>query len=702
MPFALGLTVGARRARRRAAPAPGPHRRPDRGHGGGEPGRQRLPRHRVRRLGLGRARAASGDGSPCWRRRRWRPCSPSPCCTRRAGRSRSAGRRSSARWPSARWPSCCVPPQHHLVRTAAVMYGLAAILAFVVPTPLGANLTRLGMYAAAPVLLALVSLRRSLLVVALVGLWFWQWSPAFDAIVRSGRDLSTQRDYYVPLMRYLGSVGAADDRTEVVPTARHWEAAYVAAAFPIARGLGAPARHPLQPPLLRARAHGGRVPRLAAGRGRRPRGAARRAARRRRQAGGGAAGRRASRSSARCGRTRTGGCGRSSTRPVWSTARPRVVGIDAETIDLDVTGPGDVTRAGARLGVLAHRPGRVRRGDRRRLDRAAQPAARAAEAVPRRLPPREGRRRPLRDALTPASRQAVWRSGASMRTRSMRPWPRSTTWNPRLAPSSRSSDPAVARVHHDARDAAAWARATTSRPSAEGDAACRRHGAATATSSSAPPWPASGRLAAEVDAGEPDQLAVVDGRRGGSPGPSAASRRTRAADGRAAWSALRPNQRVSARRSSQNRATAPSRLGWPGAATTNGRSMPMQRSCRGDVTGLFRPCERRARRSSGDDDRGADRRERSTGTGRRRWPGAGSRRTGGCRARPRSCSRCRRCGGSGWRGSRSRRSPSSGSGSSAAGTPGRSTPSTSPSGCTPRARPAPRCRTCCPRRGTSG
>jgi len=129
-----------------------------------------------------------------------------------------------------------VPPQHHLVRTTAVLYGVAAIAAFVIPTPLGANLTRLGMYAAAPVLLALVSVRRTVLVGALVGLWFWQWSPAFDAIARSERDLSTQRDYYVPLMRYLGSVGAADDRTEVVPTARHWEAAYVAAAFPIARG----------------------------------------------------------------------------------------------------------------------------------------------------------------------------------------------------------------------------------------------------------------------------------------------------------------------------------------------------------------------------------------------------------------------------------------------------------------------------------
>jgi hypothetical protein len=129
-----------------------------------------------------------------------------------------------------------VPPVQRLVRATAAVYALAAVVAFVVPTPLGANLTRFGMYAAGPTLLALVPPRRLLLAVAVPALLFWQWSPAFDAIFRSGRDLSTQRDYYAPLLGYLGRVGASDERTEVVPTARHWEAAYVAAAFPIARG----------------------------------------------------------------------------------------------------------------------------------------------------------------------------------------------------------------------------------------------------------------------------------------------------------------------------------------------------------------------------------------------------------------------------------------------------------------------------------
>jgi hypothetical protein len=129
-----------------------------------------------------------------------------------------------------------VPPAQRLVRATAVVYALAAVVVFVVPSPVGANITRLGMYAAAPVVLAVGTMRRSLLVAALVGLWCWQWTPAFDAIARSGDDASTERSYYVPLLRFLDGVGAEHGRTEVVPTARHWETAHVAAEFPIARG----------------------------------------------------------------------------------------------------------------------------------------------------------------------------------------------------------------------------------------------------------------------------------------------------------------------------------------------------------------------------------------------------------------------------------------------------------------------------------
>ena len=146
------------------------------------------------------------------------------------------------RWPAllltlgtVAWVLVFVPVQQRLIRAAAVLYAIAAVIAFVVPTPLGANLNRFGMYAAGPALLAVMPMRRML---ALVIPWllFWQWSPALDAMLRAGRDPSTQEDYYRPLIGYLSSVGAETGRLEIVPTGRHWEAGYVASRFPIARG----------------------------------------------------------------------------------------------------------------------------------------------------------------------------------------------------------------------------------------------------------------------------------------------------------------------------------------------------------------------------------------------------------------------------------------------------------------------------------
>ena len=51
------------------------------------------------------------------------------------------------------WVSSCRVEQR-LIRATAVLYTLAATVAFIVPTPLGANLNRFGMYAAGPALLA--------------------------------------------------------------------------------------------------------------------------------------------------------------------------------------------------------------------------------------------------------------------------------------------------------------------------------------------------------------------------------------------------------------------------------------------------------------------------------------------------------------------------------------------------------------------
>lgn len=127
-----------------------------------------------------------------------------------------------------------VPHEHRVVRCAALLYAIGSVLVFAVPNPLGANITRLGMYAAAPVLLALAPLGRVIVLVPML-LW-WQWSPAIDAIVRAGQDPSTEEAYYRPLLGFLAANDAETARVEVIPTRRHWETVYVALEFPIARG----------------------------------------------------------------------------------------------------------------------------------------------------------------------------------------------------------------------------------------------------------------------------------------------------------------------------------------------------------------------------------------------------------------------------------------------------------------------------------
>jgi hypothetical protein len=136
---------------------------------------------------------------------------------------------------------CCLlwhvaPSEARPVRVGALLYGAASVLAFGVPNPLGGNLSRLGMFAAGPVLVAVAPIRhRALLWLASPLLLWWQWSPAVDAIVRAGADASSDRAYHQPLMDFVAGAGVTA-RVEVVPTRRHWETYYVARELTLARG----------------------------------------------------------------------------------------------------------------------------------------------------------------------------------------------------------------------------------------------------------------------------------------------------------------------------------------------------------------------------------------------------------------------------------------------------------------------------------
>ena len=123
------------------------------------------------------------------------------------------------------------------LRWGAAFYGCAAVTAFVVPSALGGNISRLGQFVAGPLLAcALLPRRRLALIAVAVPLLIWQAYPAIDGIAYARTDPSIHESYYTPLLNYLGARDHTIGRVEIPSTYRHWEAAYVAPHVLLARG----------------------------------------------------------------------------------------------------------------------------------------------------------------------------------------------------------------------------------------------------------------------------------------------------------------------------------------------------------------------------------------------------------------------------------------------------------------------------------
>jgi hypothetical protein len=123
------------------------------------------------------------------------------------------------------------------VAVGGVLYGVLAVAVFVIPTPLGANICRLGQAAAAPLLICAPRRPGRVITAALLGaLLWWQWSPAFDAMFRAGKDPSAVASYYKPLLGFLHSRPGGPLRIEVPVTVHHWEVVYLAPSVGLARG----------------------------------------------------------------------------------------------------------------------------------------------------------------------------------------------------------------------------------------------------------------------------------------------------------------------------------------------------------------------------------------------------------------------------------------------------------------------------------
>jgi len=135
-----------------------------------------------------------------------------------------------------------VPPRERALRIGVGLYLVAFAVSFVLPTAVGGNIERLGETVGFPLALCVLWMVRHRLMAALgVGvlailLFVIEWGPALPAFAANHADPSVHLSYFQPMLDYLSGHDTALSRVEVVPTADHWEAAYAAPLFPLARG----------------------------------------------------------------------------------------------------------------------------------------------------------------------------------------------------------------------------------------------------------------------------------------------------------------------------------------------------------------------------------------------------------------------------------------------------------------------------------
>ncbi len=140
---------------------------------------------------------------------------------------------------------CCglllwlLPKRERELRTAALLYLAAGLLAYIVATPMGGNASRLGVAFAGPLLLCAVlsaGVRRRIVVAAIVPLVVWQWWAPVRETIKGAVDPSGQAAYFAPLLNFIDARAEAAVRVEVPFTRLHWESDYVASHVPLARG----------------------------------------------------------------------------------------------------------------------------------------------------------------------------------------------------------------------------------------------------------------------------------------------------------------------------------------------------------------------------------------------------------------------------------------------------------------------------------
>jgi hypothetical protein len=145
-------------------------------------------------------------------------------------------------------------PEQRLMRTGALLYAIALVAAYLIPTAVGGNVDRLGALMAGPIAAVCALSARSppggtggagrWRVWALIAfaplLIYWQCNAPIGNYLSAASDPAAHASFYNPLLGELRLLGVGDSprpaRIEVVPTRDHAEARWVAPHVMLARG----------------------------------------------------------------------------------------------------------------------------------------------------------------------------------------------------------------------------------------------------------------------------------------------------------------------------------------------------------------------------------------------------------------------------------------------------------------------------------
>jgi hypothetical protein len=134
-----------------------------------------------------------------------------------------------------------LPREQVRLRAGVAVYAVATLALYVIPTPIGSNIARMGTFAALP-LVALVcwGRRPRLLALVFLPLLYVGWSPSVRDAISGNVDHTASTTFYRPLLRFLDrqatTPGTSPFRIEIPFTSFHWEAYEIATRFSLARG----------------------------------------------------------------------------------------------------------------------------------------------------------------------------------------------------------------------------------------------------------------------------------------------------------------------------------------------------------------------------------------------------------------------------------------------------------------------------------